>query len=178
MTGIDLTDIQGLSGKLHRSLCGILSGNFTGRGQLHDPGSIEMEGACRVVRGLVSFKEPVLGMDQLTFTEVSSRFHYGSGKIQIMDGKMKSRLLAAEFSGTVQWDTTVFNRSELSLQGTLIPRPEFLTALGEDVEVNLFRKQLREGGLPFTINGSLQNPGIIFKGLPQGLRKRLRVKGS
>ena len=179
VTGIHLAEIHGLSEKLDRSLSGVLSGDFTGTGQLHDPGSIVLEGMGRVVQGTISFKEPVLGMDQLAFTEVSSWFHYGSGEMQLLDGRLRSRLLTGTFTGTVQLKTMVLNRSELRLQGTLVPRSEFLAGLGEEVDVKLLKKQLqRGGGLPFSVNGTVQQPGIIFKGLPSGLKKRLQVRGS
>jgi len=177
ITGIRLETLKGLLEKLDRSLSGTLSGDFTGRVQLHKPGVIELEGTSRIVRGEMSFQEPVLGMDQLAFTEVQSRIRYESGVIHFLAGRMSSRLLAAKFTGTVQLDNSMLSRSELRLQGALIPRPEFLSGLGHEVIVNQFKRQLQGGRLPFTVKGPLEEPGIIFLGLSPDFNKRLQGEG-
>jgi type II secretion system protein N len=177
MTGIRLDTLKGVLEKLDRSLSGTLSGDFRGRAQLHKPGVIELEGTSRIVQGNMSFQEPVLGMDQLAFTEVRSRVRYESGVIHFFSGRMSSRLLGAELTGTVQLDSSMLSQSALRLQGVLIPRPEFLSSLGDEVIVNQFKKQLQDGRLPFTVKGSLEEPGIIFLGVSPDFNKRLQVRG-
>jgi type II secretion system protein N len=174
VTGIRLDMLKDLMDKLGRSLSGTLSGDFKGRMQLYQPGSVELEGTARIVRGELSFQEPVLGMNQLAFSDVQSRVRYESGVLHLVDGRMNSRLLGVEFSGTVKPDNAVLSRSELRLQGILIPRPEFLSGLGDEVTVNLFKKHLQDGRLPFTVKGPLAEPGIIFSGLPSGFNKQLQ----
>jgi len=174
---INLDKLHGLLQNLNRSFSGTLSGDFTGTGRLHGSGVVGLDGSYRVVQGAISFHEPVLGMDKLTFAEVAGRIHYESGMIQFQDGMLKSRLLGAEFSGTLKPDAGAWCRSELHLQGALIPRPEFLSGPGDKDVVNLFRMKLQNGRLPFIVSGGVCEPGIVFEGLPPGLNKRLQGRG-
>ena len=172
-SGIKINGLQKILQELDRTVSGTLSGSFTGKGQVRDPGINELQGKVLLVKGEISFQKPVLGMKQLAFAQVSSRIKYESGEISIEDGRVESRQLAGEFSGTVK-PAGGIARSTLKLNGALIPRPEFLSGIGNDTAVNLLKKQLQEGKLPFTINGPLEEPGIVFSGLPADFNQRLQ----
>ena len=175
--GIKINGLQKILQELHRNVSGTLSGSFTGKGQVRGPGINELQGNVLLEKGGISFQKPVLGMKRLAFTQVASRIKYKSGKIYLEDGRIESRLLAGEFSGTVK-PVGGIALSTLKLNGALIPRPEFLSGLGNDMAVNLLKKQLREGKLPFIINGSLKEPGIVFTGLPSDFNQRKRLQGG
>ena len=175
--GIKINGLQKILQELDRTVSGTLSGRFTGKGQVRNPGINKLQGNVLLVKGAISFQKPVLGMKQLAFTQVASRIKYESGKIYLKGGRIESRLLAGEFSGTVKPAGSI-GRSTLKLNGALIPRPEFLSGLGNEMAVNLLKKQLQEGKLPFTINGSLKEPGIFFSGLPSDFNQRQRLQGG
>jgi type II secretion system protein N len=171
--GIKIKGLQQILQDLDRTVSGTLSGSFTGKGQLRPPEINELQGEMLLVKGEISFQKPVLGMKQLAFTQVSSRIQYESGDIYLEDGSIESRLLAGEFNGTVNPAGSIA-RSMLKLKGFLIPRPEFLAGIGNDIAVNLFKKQLQKGKLPFSLNGPLKEPGIVFTGLPADFNQQLQ----
>lgn len=170
---IKINGLQQILQDLDRSVSGTLSGSFTGKGQLRAPGINELQGKVLLEKGEISFQESVLGMKQLAFAQVSSRIQYEPGNIQLEGGRVESRLLAGEFSGTVK-PVGGIGRSILKLNGFLIPRPEFLSGIGNDRAVNLLKEQLQEGKLPFTLNGPLKEPGIVFTGLPVDFNQQLQ----
>ena len=171
--GIKIQGLQRILQELDRTISGTLSGSFTGRGQLGTPVLYELQGKLLLVNGEISFQKPVLGMKQLAFSQVSSRIRYEPGVIHLEGGSIESRLLAGEFSGTVMPAGSI-GRSTLKLNGVLIPRSEFLSGIGNDMAVNLLKKQLQEGKLPFTINGPLKEPGIVFTGLSADFNQHLQ----
>lgn len=171
--GIKINGLQQILQDLDRAVSGTLSGSFTGKGQVRAPGINELQGKVLLEKGEISFQESVLGMKQLAFTQVSSRIQYEPGNIQLEGGRVESRLLAGEFSGTVK-PVGGIGRSILKLKGFLIPRPEFLSGIGNDRAVNLLKEQLQEGKLPFALNGPLKEPGIVFTGLPVDFNQQLQ----
>lgn len=172
-TGIKINGLKKTLQELNRIVSGTLSGSFTGKVKVRGPGVVELQGEVNLLKGVISFQESVLGMKQLAFNEMSSRVKYESGVIHLADGRIKSRLLAGEFTGTVK-PVAGIGQSTLQLNGALIPRPEFLSGIGDSAAVNLLKKQLQEGKLPFTINGTLKEPGIVFTSLPAEVNQRLQ----
>jgi type II secretion system protein N len=158
-----------------REISGLLSGSFNGRGLLQPRSRLtELQGRVQLGKGEISLQEPVLGMESLRFNQLDSAVKYGAGKVQFSSGSMESKLLAAEFSGTVQPVVHAVLLSSLRINGSLTPRPEFLAPIGDAMTVNLLKKQLQQGKLPFIINGTLSKPGIVFSGLPADLNSQLQ----
>ncbi len=172
-TGIKVNGLKKTLQELDRTVSGTLSGSFTGKGKVRGPGVVELQGDVKLLKGVISFQESVLGMKQLAFNQMSSKVKYTSGVIHLAGGRVESRLLAGEFSGTVKPAGSIA-RSTLKLNGALIPRPEFLTGLNDGSAVNLLKKQLKGGKLPFTVSGTLKEPGIVFTGLPTDFNQRLQ----
>jgi type II secretion system protein N len=171
--GIQVDAVNKSLRDLDRIVLGTLSGAFTGKGNMQGIPVIELQGDVQLQKGTISLQEPVLGMEQLVFNQMGCRLQYGAGVIHVDDGKMESRLLAAEYSGAIT-PAKEFMMSQLQLKGFLTPRPEFLTGINDAMAVTVFKKQLQEGKLPLTINGTLQQPGIVFGDLPADLNKRMR----
>ncbi len=172
-TGIRLEGLEKNMAELERSVSGTLSGSFTGTAAIQGPGIASLQGDFSVVKGAVSFQEPVLGMEQLAFNKVSARLKYTPEKINVAGGRIESRLLAGDFSGTVTPGGTIA-LSTLKLNGNLVLRPEFLSGLGNDAAVKLLKGRLQKGRLPFAINGTLEAPGIVFAGLPADFNQQLQ----
>jgi type II secretion system protein N len=154
-----------------RTVSGMLSGNFTGAGNIPSKLLHTAQGQLRLNKGIISLQESILGMEQLVFEQISGKIRYDSGKLHLEEGKMKSRSLNAEFSGSLQ-PASPFSLSRIQSEGSLLPRPEFLASFGSPKVVELLKRQLRDGGLPFTINGILREPGIVFTGLPADFNKK------
>jgi type II secretion system protein N len=179
VSGIRL-DSPGLTKVLaayNRKISGTLSANFAGRQDRRQGLFAVLEGNVRVSKGAVSLQEPVLGMDELAFEAISSKVSKQGVNLRLQDGALESKLLAAEFAGSLRLMEPVF-RSPVQLQGALLPRPEFLASLGSPMLVNMLKRQLRQDKMTFTLNGTVQEPGIIFKGLPPDFNRLLRDKAK
>ena len=175
--GIKIVGLKKILHDLDRTVSGTLSGSFTGKGTLRGSGAVELEGNVKLLKGKIAFRVPVLGMEKLAFNQVSSRLKYGPGGIRLVNGTIESRLLAGDFTGTVK-PVAGIGRSTLHLSGALVPRPEFLSTIGDGTVVNLVKRQLEGGKLPFTISGTLKEPGIVFTGLPTDLNQRTQAGGK
>ncbi len=162
---IDSDSLKTLLQEYDRTLSGVLFGTFTGKGEMPNKILSTAQGLFRVDNGSISLQKPVLGMEELVFERLSGKMSYDDEVVHLADGAMKSRAFSAEFNGTLQPDTP-FQVSKIKATGSLLPRPELLASMGDPSVVNILRKQLREGRLPFTITGPLQAPGIFFTGLP------------
>jgi type II secretion system protein N len=175
--GLDMTGLKDIVRGFDRTVSGILSASFTGKYTPAGSGGLELDGKVELLKGEISFLSPVLGMDKLAFNQLSSRVQYGSAGIRIANGRLDSRLLSGDFSGTVE-PGDVFS-AKLEITGGLIPRPEFLATIGDPAMVKLVKKQLKGGSkLPFTISGTLEEPGIDFTGLPTGTGQRTQGGGK
>jgi type II secretion system protein N len=159
-----------------RKITGMAEGNLTSSWQLSDGMLGEVQGELTIHDGTVTLQDTVLGMEKLVFERLAAQFIYREGTLQLKQGKMESRLLAAEYTGIVQ-PGNPFAFSLINIQGALQPRPEFLATLGNASLANLLTRQLQQGKLPFTITGTVQEPGLSFRGLPENLNQQLQSVG-
>jgi type II secretion system protein N len=174
---VDLGAGKGLQGLLRRSAAGKLSASFKGSWHESRNAGLEMKGELQVEQGRLGFQQPVLGMKQLDFSRLHCRFAWDAKGISLNDGTVEATLLKVLFSGTIQPRTPV-ERSALALKGTMIPRPEFLGKVGDPAMITLLKRELQDGRLPFTVNGTLKEPAIFFPGLSGGLEKYLHGGGK
>ncbi len=169
--GLEMTGLKKIVRGFDRTVSGTLSAVFTGKYMVRGSGGLELDGKVELLKGEISFLSPVLGMEKLVFNQLSSRIQYGPMEIKIANGRLDSRLLSGDFSGTIEPGGNIFE-SQLDVSGGLVPRPEFLATIGDGSMVNQLKRQLKGGKLPFVISGTLEEPGIVFTGLPTGLNQR------
>jgi len=161
-----------------RTLSGSLSASFSGRQDVRLGLFAELKGEVKVEKGAVSLQEPVLGMEQLTFDRLRGQVKSQGGTLLLEGGKLESKLLEADFSGSVRLAQPAAS-SSVRLKGGLSPRPEFLAKLGGGpLAASLLKSRLQEDRLPFTITGPLSEPGIVFSGLPADFSRQLRPGGG
>jgi type II secretion system protein N len=173
---LDHSSLEHVFQAYQRQFAGLLEGNFTSIWQFSERMLREVEGNFTIHDGQVSLQEAVLGMEELVFERMSGHLRYHEGVLHLSEGRMESRLLAAEFTGTLH-PNSPFAFSQIDIQGVLQPRPEFLATLGNVLLANLLTRQLKDGTLPFTITGTVQEPGISFRGLPEDLNRQLQSVG-
>ncbi len=174
VAGVDLALGKGLQRLLKRRIGGKLSGSFKGSWKEGKKGGLAIQGKVLVEKGEFAFQQPVLGMKELKFSRMDTGFarKAGAAEILLTDGTMEATLLKILFSGGIRPQSPV-ERSVLRLEGTMIPRPEFLAKVGDAVMIKMLKKELQDGRLSFKVNGSLNEPAIFFPGLPSGLEKYL-----
>jgi len=174
VTAIRVEGLKKMQMGLSRSISGSLSGNFSGKAELQDISRLECGGALILANGTLGLQKPVLGMKQVDFKKVSSTFNFDSKVLSLVDGKIAASLFSGTFSGTIDPAQGAPGLSPLHLKGRMLPRPELLSAMGDAAVITLVKKQFQAGKLPFEINGTLSEPGIIFSGLPPELNKQLQ----
>jgi type II secretion system protein N len=160
---LQLGEMTALWTRLDRTSTGKLSGQYRFEGDWRDPTRGAFTAELQVAEGSISLQQPVFGLDQLEFGQMTASLELREGVLTLSQGKVDSRLLAAEFSGTA----TLANplpMSEMKIDGTLEPRPELLSSLNEEATVALIRKQLRDDKLSFALSGTMLEPGIQFRG--------------
>ena len=176
-SGLKISGLKKIMADLGRTVTGTLSASFSGKGNVRGPFVGELNGMAMLAKGDISFQGPVLGMQQLAFDQVTSQITYRPGQIHLKEGKVESRLLDADFAGTVR-SVDPIGSSVVNLKGSLSPRSEFLSGIGDQAAVDVLKKQLKEGKLSFSINGALVEPGIVFAGLPPEFNQQLLGGGK
>ncbi|MCW5212116.1 type II secretion system protein GspN [Desulfobulbus sp. TB] len=164
-----------------RVVQGALSGSFSGRRKMMEKTSA-LQGTFQVTKGTVGLQYPVLGMNELVFDRLATQLTLNAGKITLSKGKVTSSTFTAEFQGNI-YTVVPCRLSRVQITGSFQPKPEFVASVDSP---SLVRLLATKDVLPFTVNGLLQKPGIVFPSLPpifnrqmgqqrkQLLRKQLR----
>jgi type II secretion system protein N len=170
---LDKPGLKKLLAKYGRTISGTLSGTFTGKHDGRQGLLAEAEASFKIDKGMISLQKPVLGMKQLAFDTLRSTMKRRAENVLIEGGKLESKLLETDFSGDLRLLEPVVS-SSIRLKGGLTPRPEFLASLGGGpLLANVLKSHLQGGKLPFTVTGTLNEPGIIFAGLPTDFTQQL-----
>ncbi len=158
---IAVESFTGVLDSLNRTGTGSLSGNISYQGKLDYLAAGKGTAHLTVNNGLIGLQESLFGMKEIDFTSVTGDMTLADGKVMIASGKFDSRLLLSHFDGQVTLRNDIL-LSSLEVKGTIEPRPELFTSQKGNKEVLLIRKQLKGGKLPFTVSGTLMEPGILF----------------
>jgi type II secretion system protein N len=172
--GIKLVELLELHKALGRKISGVLSANFSGSASVDASTNYTSQGNVVLTEGVLGLQQPVLGMKKIDFNTVNLALTYNDKVLTVTEGRLAAKMLTANFTGTVTPYKPEILRSSVQVQGDLTPRPELMASLGSGTSVNLLKKQLKNGKLSFTINGSLTEPGIVFAGLPANLNSLLQ----
>lgn len=172
---LNLVDIPWIHHQLGRALHGLVSGRFTGM-LSKDDRTQSLEADLRVESGRVGLKQPILNHSELPFSLASVTLQSRGEIIHMDKGMVESELLDGRFSGTISLNPDSM-LSQIDLQGNMQPKKKFFKAVSNTLAYEAFRLQLKENTLPFTITGTLMEPGIHYGEyaiLFQKLEKELR----
>jgi type II secretion system protein N len=169
--GLQLEQLKTVQQWLQRKLNGTAAGDFSGQGTWERSGKMDLKGNLTITKGTLQLKKPVLGLEQLPYTKIESNFKYRNGQWVFEQGKLISTKMTATFSGRVETGEDLAAAS-LQLTGSIIPRPELFAGAGEKQLAQVVHTFLQDGGLPFTVSGTANEPGIHFEGgLSQALKR-------
>lgn len=159
-----LAQLQQLLG---RQVSGLLSGRYRCQMRPTEKGLDRLQGHFYffLEDGKVTMREPVLGHSSFEFQKIEVTLEQRGRELAVKDGQVKSRLLRATFSGTVQLQPHL-TASSLKLHGIITPLPELLGGLRDDAATASIRERLQQGKLPFGVKGTLLEPGIRFPASP------------
>jgi hypothetical protein len=102
-------------------------------------------------------------LDQVDFNVMTTNLSVKNRIVTIDNGVLDSRLFNVTYKGTLKLTDSLYT-SGITLQGFIEPRPEMLGGMKNAAAVTLIKNQLQNNKLSFTINGTLIEPGILFKG--------------
>lgn len=147
---------------LGRQIHGTITGTLHYKGDLHTPLQGELQAGLRATEGDISLLQPILGMEQLAFKSVSANFSGLVNELEVSSGKIDTPLFKGSFEGTINGALKVSN-SNLAISGELTPLEELFRKGEDDPTVMLVRSYITDGVLPFSLSGTLHNPGILFQ---------------
>lgn len=160
---LQLAGLTTLWTRIGRTATGKLSGHYRFDGDWRDPYQGVLTAELRVAEGSISLRQPVFGLDQLEFSQLTTSLELRDWELAVSEGKIESRLLVAEYNGTVTLDDPLL-MSDVKIDGMLEPRSELLSSLRDEATVTLIKNQLRDNKLSFALSGSMLEPGIQFQG--------------
>ncbi len=170
LEGLQLQQLDILGQHLERTFTGSVNGDFSGQGTWKAVRQLQLGGNLSVIDGTFEFREPVLGLEQLPYSKMESGFSYTNGQWTFEKGNLVSTRMNGTFSGEIKAGDTLAD-SQLQFKGSVSPRSEMFAELKNKEMVKVVRAHLKEEGLPFTINGTAAEPGILFAGsLSQALK--------
>jgi len=145
-----------------RQLSGSIKGKVTYKGNVHQPTAGSIEGSLQVTDGEVTLLKPILAMEQLRFKTVSTTLSGELSELNLQGGKITTELFNGEFAGKIKGIMKV-NNSRLFITGELAPQAELFRKGEKDPTVIMVRSLIDNGTLPFSLSGTLRNPGILFQ---------------
>ena len=164
MEDIELGELKGVWKQLNRPVSGKLSGYVHYMGIFSNALQGNLQADLTIGDGNIGLMQPVLGLENLEFTQAKSKISMNNAVIQVEQGEVESRLFAGSYSGTITLADSL-STSEVDIQGFFEPRSELLGNMQDETTVALIRTQLQDGKLSYTVNGTLIEPGILFEGM-------------
>ena len=170
IAGLKVKRMTGLQKSLQRKVSGTVDGVFSWHGNRITTEKQAIKGKMIFRAGTLPLRKPILGLTMLPYSTIETPFTYGGGGWAIERGKMVSPKLTATFSGRVEPAARIAD-FRLQFTGRLTPRTE-LFAGGNNRMAGTVRSFLKEGSLPFTISGTMAEPGIHFaNGLSEAMHR-------
>ena len=151
-----LSDVAGhhmegvLSGDIHLSL---KDGNFQeGTGN----------GIINISDGYFDLRKPFMGLESVYFKSLRIEMVLNNMSLNLNGLELRSEEMLAEASGNVLLNKN-FSLSNLNLKGSFEPYSDLLKSImSSNVAKVSFKERLKEGKIPFIIQGTIRDPRIKF----------------
>lgn len=161
LDGLHLEQLGILEQRLQRTFDGTVAGKYSSQGAWDALRQAQLQGNLTITDGTLQFRKPVLGLGELPYTKIETGFSLDNGQWMFEQGTLQSTMMRGTFSGMVQAGETLAD-SQLQFKGGLTPRSEMFAGFTNQQMVQVVRAHLKDGGLPFTVNGTAGEPGILF----------------
>lgn len=120
------------------------------------------EAVLTITEGLVKLAEPVFTLTAVDFDEILLSLSLKKQKLSVSQAELKGDKMIGNASGTINLNSD-FMESRLNLKGEVEPMAAlFQNVPGAADAVNLIKKSLKDGKLPFSLKGTIKNPQINF----------------
>ena len=159
---IDLGDNANIKALFGRSVKGILSGDITYSGPFNPLAGGAGEAKIRLAKGQLYFAQPFLGLEAIDFNDMKIEMNLKKNIINLATLEFSGREMTGSLTGRINLRND-FNKSSLFLKGKIKIFPgAFEDSKNFRNALKLVSKRLRDGGLSFTIRGTIKKPKIRF----------------
>lgn len=163
MQNLQVGDLVELWKMTDRSGSGAVSGTFKYFGVGNNLLQGTLRAKLQVKDGTVSLRQKILGLDRIDFQSMTTSLNIKDRVASFENGQMESRLFKADFDGSLKLTGNMYT-SAVNIRGKIEPRSELFGGLKNSASVSFIKGQLQDDKLSFIINGTLVEPGILFKG--------------
>jgi type II secretion system protein N len=161
LSGIQLDQVAGLKELPNYEISGVLNGTIAINGS---------QSSDRTARAILDISQctvdllrPIFSLDKFAFSRIEAELTLDARRILINKCDLKGEELDGRISGTIQLQEP-YERTLLNLSGVLKPHPELIARIKQTIPVDLFSgKNIQRTGLPFTITGTIENPGFSLR---------------
>ena len=162
LNSIHLDERYPLPDIVSSNLKGILSGLITYSGMDQSLIKGTGEASLSLLNGSLVLTPPILRLKTIDFREIQLKMALNNQKLSLSAGDLKGKDILAEASGSVSLNNELLE-SRLNLRGTLEPLADLFKDIPDSREaVRFFKKNLKNGKLPFRILGTISEPRIQF----------------
>jgi len=168
--GLDVEQMRSLVMRLKRTVQGQLSATFSWQGTWPELHTRELSGMVTMTNGLLPLRKPVLGLKKIAFSRMEASVARRDHAWQVDKGVLEAKTMHVSFHGKIIPGTGL-GHFRLDISGSLTPRSELFRLAGSRNMATVLRGYLRNGALPFTVNGTAAEPAVHF---PDGLTRAMR----
>ena len=162
LNSIHLDDRYPLPDIVSSNLKGILSGLITYSGIDRSLIKGTGEASLSLLNGSLVLTPPILRLKNIDFREIQLKMALNNQRLSLSSGDLKGKDVLAEASGSISLNKELME-SRINLRGTLEPLADLFKDIPDSREaVRFFKKNLKDGKLPFRILGTMSEPRIQF----------------
>ena len=143
------------------TISGVLNGTVAVNGGQHSESTARA--ILDVSQCTVNLLSPLFSLDKLVFSRIEAELTMNSGRVLINKCDLRGEELDGRISGTLHLQDP-YEKSSLNLSGVLRPHAELIARIKQTIPVDLFSgKNIQRAGLPFTVHGTIENPGFSLR---------------
>ncbi len=158
MENISIRENSGFFSKISDRVEGALNGNITYRGRINNPMSGDGDAEITLSEGLFKMARPVLGLDEIEFSEFKMEGNLKENRFNITRGDLTGEHMAGSISGPISLNNHIPD-SRLNLKAEIELHPSIFQVSPEIRDaLNMLKKGMKDGKLSFNIKGTIEKP--------------------
>jgi type II secretion system protein N len=161
LSDIQLNQVAAFKAMTNYTISGVLNGTVAVNGGQHSESTARA--ILDVSQCTVNLLSPLFSLDKLVFSRIEAELTMNSGRVLINKCDLRGEELDGRISGTLHLQDP-YEKSSLNLSGVLRPHAELIARIKQTIPVDLFSgKNIQRAGLPFTVHGTIENPGFSLR---------------
>lgn len=159
---LKIGESRALSGPAMHHMEGLLNGHirFSSKSGFFKDGA--GDGVLNISDGYFSLPESLPGLEAVYYQSLKVEMTVDNMRLQLRGLELRGEEMSATASGSLFLNKD-FSMSNLNIRGAIEPHAGLLKSImsSDKMTVSL-RERLKEGKIPFVIQGTVRNPGIRF----------------